>query len=366
MTHELARFYDHSHRLLRPYGGQLTPEFQRRLQAGYAGVTPEECHFYHTLDLGQGRIVPGGWDLRGSERNYLGHVEFAGRSVLEFGPASGYLSFWMEENGAAVTVFDLPPEYPPDLLPLPGVDLDANAKSGAETAAQVRNSWWYAHRSRQSGNRAVYGDIYRLPPDMGRYDISTFGSILLHLSNPFLALREAARVTDQAIIVTDLLPEIIYGTEQDGFLEFNPGSEPRNLVNWWRLSPGSTAKMLRMLGFPFVDIHYFQVEYHPFHKPELPPLKRFMFCAVGQREAGQLPRLAKGAAEMAVDDALRAQVPVLHAEHYNDAHRRLRQAAEQVDAMHARLKDAHATLERIYRSFAWKLTKPIRMLTRNG
>ena len=104
-------FYGHPEREA-PFAGQLDPSFQERLRQAHSDVTPDDCHFYHTLELGNGEVVDGGWDLRGTEQDYLGHVRFDKLKVLEFGPASGYLSFWMEEQGADVTVFDLPPGHP--------------------------------------------------------------------------------------------------------------------------------------------------------------------------------------------------------------------------------------------------------------
>ena len=198
------------------------------------------------------------------------------------------------------------------------MDLAGNAAAGSVTAEAVRNSWWYAHRARSSKAAAVYADIYRLPQDIGRFDVSTFGSILLHLENPFKALHEAARVTDRALVVTDLLPDVIYGDEHNSFLGFNPGDEPENLVNWWRLSPNAVTKMFRVLGFPHADIHYFENTYHPYHQTELDPVTRFMFAAVGQREPGAIPRREKTSEEIAMDQRLRERIPAIHVHNYNE------------------------------------------------
>jgi hypothetical protein len=333
----------------RPFPGQLTEAFQRQLQEAHAAVKPEDCHFYHTLDLGNGEVIPGGWDIRGNENNYMGHVKYDGLRVLECGSASGYLSFWMESQGARVVALDLPPGHAPDLVPLQDIDLNANAASGTVTAEQVRNSWWYAHRKRQSRAAVIYADIYALPPDIGRFDVSTFGSILLHLGNPFKALSEAALVTDKAIVVTDLLPGVIYGDKGSSLIEFNPGNETRNLVNWWNFSPEAIRKMLMVLGFPHVDFHYFENDYHPHHDPQAPAHTRFMFAAVGQRAPDALPRVPKTEDDKCTHERLRECVPVINVEKYNDAHRQL--------------GEANAQLGKIYRSLAWKLTKPLRMLT---
>jgi hypothetical protein len=349
MKKSLEDFYGHPQPVPGPFAGQLDPAFQRRLREAYADVRPEDCHFYHTLELGGGEVVEGAWDIRGNERNYLGHVAYDGLKVLEFGPASGYLSFWMESQGADVTIFDLPEGHPQDLLPLPARDRQREPAPGDADHGTVPNSWWYAHRKRGSRAKAVYGNIYHLPGDIGRHDVSTFGSILLHLGNPFAALEQAARVTDKALVVTEALPEVIFGDERNSFVEFNPGDEPENLVNWWLFSPGAIAKMLKVLGFPEVDVHFHQNAYHPRHDTSAAPVNRFMFTAVGQRRPGLLARLAKTEAEAAQDRLLREQVPVINVAKYNDAHRRLGEALAQ--------------LERIRNSAAWKLTKPLRMIS---
>lgn len=348
MNEDLQKFYLAHHVNHRPFPGQLEEAFQEKLRGAHAGVTESDCHFYHTLDLGNGRVVPGGWDMRGNEHNYMGHLDYAGLRVLEFGCASGFLSFWMERQGADVVGVDLPPGFPPDLVPLPGVDLEKNAASGAVTATEVRNSWWFGHRELGSKAKALYANIYRLPHDVGRFDVSTFGSILLHLGNPFGALREAARVTDKALVVTDLIPDIQYGLEDNAFVEFNPGNEPENLVNWWRCSPAAIQKMMRVLGFPHVDIHFFEQTYHPHHEPNAPAATRFMFTAVGQREPNAVKRIDKSAAETAADQKLRGLVPAIHVDNYNETHRRLAESERE--------------LNRIRGSKFWKVTKPLRAI----
>lgn len=351
----LRKFYGSPGERPRPYAGQLDPSFQERLRSAHAEVGPDDCHFYHTLDLGGGKTIPGGWDIRGNERNYLGHIRYRGLRVLEFGTASGYLTFWMESEGAEVVALDLPPGHPPDLVPLPGVDLVEHQGAGSELARQVRNSWWYGHRELNSRARAVYADIYRLPGDLGRFDVSTFGSILLHLKDPFGALSEAARITDRALVVTDLAPEVIFGGGENSLMEFNPGDERENLVNWWRSSPGAIAKMFRVLGFPRVDIRFFENAFHPDHDPAAAPITRFMFTAVGQRESGPAPRVEATPEEEEMDRSVRRRIPVIDLEGFNEAHRRLLET-------HIQLEQAHAKLLKIYSSLPWKLTKPLRLL----
>lgn len=60
----------------------------------YRDVTSTEaCDFYHVVDLPDGMTTRGQWDFRKTTDLYLGNVDFAGKRVIEIGPASGFLSF---------------------------------------------------------------------------------------------------------------------------------------------------------------------------------------------------------------------------------------------------------------------------------
>src|SRR5213078_133228 len=71
--------------------------------------TLDECWFYHVMDLPEVGIVnhPGSWDLRGRFDEYIGHTPVAGKTLLDVGTASGFLTFEAERRGATVTSFDV-------------------------------------------------------------------------------------------------------------------------------------------------------------------------------------------------------------------------------------------------------------------
>ena len=52
-------------------------------------------------------------------------MDFAGKRVIDIGPASGFLSFHMERRGAQVVCIEPQMETFWDLVPRAGVDLDA-------------------------------------------------------------------------------------------------------------------------------------------------------------------------------------------------------------------------------------------------
>src|SRR5438309_727154 len=68
-------------------------------------VTLADCEFYHTVELAEGR-QDGVWDLVGRFDDYVGHEDLAGRSLLDVGTASGFLTFEAEQRGAVVTSLD--------------------------------------------------------------------------------------------------------------------------------------------------------------------------------------------------------------------------------------------------------------------
>ena len=59
----------------------------------------EACYFYHTTTIPGRGTVTGEWDLAPGIDAYLGHVPFAGKSVLDVGAATGFLTFHMEKAG---------------------------------------------------------------------------------------------------------------------------------------------------------------------------------------------------------------------------------------------------------------------------
>jgi hypothetical protein len=60
-----------------------------------------DCYFYHVVDLpGHGVIdTLSSWDLRGRFSDYLGGFDIRGKSLLDVGAASGFISFEAERMG---------------------------------------------------------------------------------------------------------------------------------------------------------------------------------------------------------------------------------------------------------------------------
>ena len=48
-------------------------------------------------------------------------------------------------------------------------------------------------------------NVYRIPEQIGPVDVAVYGSIPLHLRDPFLALQSGLKLTREAVIVSELL-----------------------------------------------------------------------------------------------------------------------------------------------------------------
>jgi hypothetical protein len=217
----------------------------------------KDCDFYHDMDIPGYGTHRGAWDLRGREGEYLGGVEFGGKRVLELGTANGALGFWMERQGADVVCYDLSPELDWDIVPYASLEkeLRTTARERKEHIRRLNHAWWLAHRAYQSGARLVHGDVYHVPAAIGPVDIVTFGAILLHLRDPFLALQNGLRLARETAVVVDL---VLPGSDLEApTLQFAPDStkgQPRE--SWWLLSPALVVRMLGVHGFEDTRVLY--------------------------------------------------------------------------------------------------------------
>src|SRR5262249_40906112 len=83
--------------------------------------SPKGCYFYHTMDVpgASGTVTHrGDWDLRGRYDDYLHGVDVAGKSVLDLGTATGWISFEVERRGATEVVgVDMADDVPSQHVP---------------------------------------------------------------------------------------------------------------------------------------------------------------------------------------------------------------------------------------------------------
>ncbi len=269
----------------REYLGQLDPAFQASLSKRREGADLSDLVWYHAFELPDGRVLPGAWDLRGHETAYLGGVDVAGKRVLELGPATGYLTFYMERMGAEVVSFEAGFDVSIDMLPVKGRD-DPEGKRRVmqDTIDRNHDAWWYLHRTLGSSATFVQGSIYDMPADLGTFDITLVGAILLHLREPWGALSQAAQRTTETMIVTEPLQDDLHDPESN-IMRFSPSAE-HHVTNWWSIYPGAVVSMLSRLGFGLTETTMHSQRHYLAHDMASDAIDQRMYTVVGQRQEG--------------------------------------------------------------------------------
>ncbi len=214
----------------------------------------ETCRFYHAFDEIEG-AMGAEWDLRADPRGYLGHVDFKGKSVLEVGPASGFLSFHMEHAGAQVTCLEPPMQHLWDMVPCDGFDMAAWRKEFEPSIASVRNSFWYMHRLRQSRVTLLEGDAYRLPDALGPFDAGVLAAVLMHCRNPFDMLQSVASKVRKTMVITELYNPAL---GELPVCQFLPHRAAQQVHTWWYFTPQFFVSALGLLGFTDCRVYHHQ------------------------------------------------------------------------------------------------------------
>ncbi len=213
-----------------------------------------DCYFYHTMDLPGFGVVPGHWDLRGKFDEYIGGVDVGGKSVLDVGTATGFLSFESEKKGARVVSFDMSNGGQQRFLPFKDKPYYSNHASWAKDYDKYiekwKNAYWLSHRLLKSSAQVYYGDVYELPPELGSFDVAIVGSVLEHLSDPVTALASIARLTKETMILATPLLQ-----SEERIARFEPrANNPDHDYTWWTYSVGVYREVLAMLGFSITRI----------------------------------------------------------------------------------------------------------------
>ncbi|MEM6796003.1 MAG: hypothetical protein AAF725_18655 [Acidobacteriota bacterium] len=262
----------------------------------------DECFFYHCLEVPGLGLQKGQWDLRSSVEAYLGgDVDFSGQRVLEVGPANGFLTFWMEGQGARVVGLELASGQDWDLVPYAGVDNVGFLESRRALQRRLQRAFWLAHDAFGSSAGLTHESIYDVSPQVGEFDIATFGMVLLHVRDPLQALGSVLGRVRKTAIVTEMFPWSELPHLESGFtartepwsadgrfempkplqaelLSVPPAmfllpraSRQAPKETWWLFTPSLVGHYLAVLGFEQQRIVYHYQPHDPrfqFHPPE--------------------------------------------------------------------------------------------------
>ena len=251
-------------------------------------ISLEDSMFYHVMDIpGLSEPTKGDWDLRKGVDEYLGHLDFKDKTVLELGPASGYLTFHMEKLGAKVTSIDLSTEKDSwDIIPDCHHNWNIKGRDHMNGLKKVQNTFWYAHKAFNSKSKLILSHVNDLPAEIGIYDVSLMSLVLLHLQNPFKAMQNILRHTKEKAMVVELvnrtgvlsiktkknLKNLLRNLKQlmsprPPTIEFYPklnGNKHSEIDTWWKISPEFIVNVASILGFETSSINY-HIQYHNGH-----------------------------------------------------------------------------------------------------
>jgi len=231
-----------------------------------------DCFFYHTLDLPVHGVVHGVWHIRDFSQ-YIGSVDVRGKTVLDVGTASGYLSFEAERAGAAEVVsFDI--DSAENMYKLPRAedgyctDWPAWVRQTELFFNAMKKSYRVAHGLLGSKAQTCYGNIFQLRTLFARrFDVTMAGAILEHLNDPVSALANMAMVTRERLIVA-FTPFI--ESEEIILRAAHPMTDPAQDFTWWIGSLGLYRKVLENMGFEIESI----VPSVAFPEPKCEPVTR--------------------------------------------------------------------------------------------
>lgn len=204
------------------------------------------CDFYHTAELPDGSLTDAQWDLRDGVNQYLGEVSFSEKRVLEIGPASGFLSFHMEDQGARVTCIEPPIETFWDLVPRAGVDVESLKNKFGSHVQRIRNSFWYFHTLKHSAVELYEASAYDIPDALGEFDIGLLASILLHCSSPVRMIESVSRRVRETLIICETYHTYLPPSPVCSLV---PSKDNDTIDTWWQFTPEFFINYLGVLGF---------------------------------------------------------------------------------------------------------------------
>jgi tRNA (mo5U34)-methyltransferase len=205
--------------------------------------------WYHTIELADGVVTPGWFDLRPVVDRFP-WPDVQGKRCLDVGTYDGFLAFEMERRGAAeVVALDLDDHSEWDWPP-------RHRAEGAERLAELAGpekgaGFRIAAEALGSEVTRIGGSVYRLPElGLGTFDVVVCGSLLLHLRDPIAALDAMRSVCSGYFLSSeaiDLRLSLLHRKQPyarlDGVTE---------LCQWWTPNRAGHAQMVMSGGFDIV------------------------------------------------------------------------------------------------------------------
>jgi tRNA (mo5U34)-methyltransferase len=205
----------------------------------------KDVSWYHTMDLGDGVVTDGWFDMRRYVGEYGIPERLDGKRVLEIGTWDGFWAFELERRGAEVVALDLDDERELDWPPRrrPELFSDEPRGQGFRLAKEILDS---------RVERVVRSVYHATPEELGTFDLVFCGSVLIHLRDQFLALERMAGLCSGQLILAE---------EYDRLSSLVPwavsrfrANRPKDVV-FWLPSRKTWKRMVWAAGFDRVEEH---------------------------------------------------------------------------------------------------------------
>jgi tRNA (mo5U34)-methyltransferase len=224
----------------------------------------DELSWYHTVELPDGVVTRGHYDLRRLASEVL-PSELAGKRCLDACSATGFWAFEMEKRGATeIVALDLHSYRDKDWR-MPWLAPDSDEMQG-RTFRVVKEALGSSVERRELSVYDVTAE------ELGTFDFVFIGSVLLHLRDPVRALRALRTVTRSEFVSFEpilLLSSVLHPQSPRGRMA--DGADAK----WWTPNAAAHAAWLVAAGFEVVDRSWHRQPFGAMF-PRLPPrLPRF-------------------------------------------------------------------------------------------
>jgi tRNA (mo5U34)-methyltransferase len=227
--------------------------------------------WYHTLELPDGVVTPGWFDLRGHV-DRLPWPDVRGKRCLDVATYDGFYAFELERRGAAEVVATDIPHH--DEWDWPAATRALGPEGLAALAGEKGRGFEVAREALGSSVHKETINVYDLSPErLGTFDVVVCGSLLLHLRDPVRAL-EAIRSVCSAWFMSveqiSLPLSLAFPRRPVADMEFSEAK-----LQWWVVNTAGHRRMLDIAGFEVVrSIRPYSEPFGPAHPSRTLQIRR--------------------------------------------------------------------------------------------
>lgn len=209
-----------------------------------------EISWYHTIELPDGSLTPGRYDLRPVARRLPIPARLDGMRCLDVGTSDGFWAFELERRGAAeVVATDVEDPARMDWRErlAPAVDDDELRRRYPAT----RNRGFpLVHRALSSQVKRIDLSVYDLSAQaIGEFDFVFMGSLLLHLRDPVRALAAVRSVLRGQFLSSDYVSPVLSLLRRRPAAELHGGEG----LKWWIGNMAAQRCLVEAAGMRVVD-----------------------------------------------------------------------------------------------------------------